>query len=175
MTILNEGCNIFKDAEGTILTQRIDRADVVPTLSWLEKITNLQHEDFMLGSTGRKETSGDLDVAVNQQDVSKDELVQKLAAWCTQNGKDPKAWIRKTGISVHFLTPIRGDENKGFVQTDLMFGDPEWMKWSMAGAGCSLCNDAQNHNALRHAGEQEVGFLNGPDLFPTMVADQQFP
>lgn len=134
MTILNEGGNIFKDAEGTILTQRINRADVVPTLRWLEKITNIPHEDFMLGSTGRKETSGDLDVAVNQQDVTKDELVQKLAAWCEQNGKDPKAWIRKTGISVHFLTPIRGNENQGLVQTDLMFGDPEWMKWSMAGS-----------------------------------------
>jgi len=132
--ILNEGGNIFKDPEGNMLTQRIDKNDVVPTLRWLENITGLPHEDFMLGSTGRKETSGDLDVAVNQQDVSKDDLVQKLAAWCTQNGKDPKSWIRKTGISVHFLTPIRGDEANGYVQTDLMFGDPEWMKWSMAGS-----------------------------------------
>lgn len=132
--ILNEGGNIFKDPDGNMLTQRIDKNDVVPTLRWLENITGLPHEDFMLGSTGRKETSGDLDVAVNQQDVSKDDLVQKLAAWCTQNGKDPKSWIRKTGISVHFLTPIRGDESNGYVQTDLMFGDPEWMKWSMAGS-----------------------------------------
>jgi hypothetical protein len=134
MTILLEGGNIFKDPDGNIITRRIDQKDVVPTLRWLEKITNLPHEDFMLGSTGRKETSGDLDVAVNQQDVTKDELVQKLAAWCEQNGKDPKTWIRKTGISVHFLTPILGDEGNGYVQTDLMFGDPEWMKWSMAGS-----------------------------------------
>jgi len=134
MKILNEGGNIFKDPEGRILTQRINKADVLPTLQWLEQITGLPHEDFMLGSTGRKETSGDLDVAVNQQDVSKDELVNKLAAWCKENGKDPKTWIRKTGISVHFLTPILGDESNGYVQTDLMFGDPEWMKWSMAGS-----------------------------------------
>lgn len=134
MKILNEGGNIFKDPEGRILTQRINKADVLPTLQWLEQITGLPHEDFMLGSTGRKETSGDLDVAVNQQDVSKDELVNKLAAWCKKNGKDPKTWIRKTGISVHFLTPILGDESNGYVQTDLMFGDPEWMKWSMAGS-----------------------------------------
>jgi len=134
MKILNEGGNIFKDPEGRILTQRINKADVLPTLQWLEQITGLPHEDFMLGSTGRKETSGDLDVAVNQQDVSKDELVNKLAAWCKENGKDPKTWIRKTGISVHFLTPILGDESNGYVQTDLMFGDQEWMKWSMAGS-----------------------------------------
>ena len=149
MTILNEGGNIFKDAEGTILTQRIDRADVVPTLRWLE-------------STGRKETSGDLDVAVNQQDVSKDELVQKLAAWCTQNGKDPKAWIRKTGISVHFLTPIRGDENKGFVQTDLMFGDPDWMKWSMAGSNDATAFAGADRQILMSSIATAQGFKWSP-------------
>lgn len=162
MTILNEGGNIFKDAEGQMLTQRIDRADVVPTLRWLEKITNLPHEDFMLGSTGRKETSGDLDVAVNQQDVTKDELVQKLAAWCEQNGKDPKAWIRKTGISVHFLTPIRGDESKGFVQTDLMFGDPEWMKWSMAGSNDATAFSGAERQILMSSIATAQGFKWSP-------------
>lgn len=148
MTILNEGGNIFKDADGNILTQRINKADVLPTLKWLEKITNLPHRDFMLGSTGRKKTSGDLDVAVNQQEVTKEELIQKLAAWCEKNGKDPKAWIRKTGISVHFLTPIRGNERKGLVQTDLMFGDPEWMKWSMAGSDDATAFEAADKQIL---------------------------
>lgn len=133
--ILKEGGNIFKDPETKQpLTQRIAKADVLPTLQWLEKITNLPHEDFMLGTTGKKETSGDLDVAVNQEEVSKEELVKRLAAWCQANGKDPKQWIKKSGISVHFFTPIRGEESNGFVQTDLMFGDPNWMKWSLRGA-----------------------------------------
>lgn len=134
-SILKEGGNIFKDPQTKEpLTQRINKADVLPTLQWLEQITGLPHGDFMLGSTGRKETSGDLDIAVNEKDVTKEELVQKLAAWCTANGKDPKAWIRKSGISVHFLTPINGNEANGFVQTDLMFGDPEWMKFALAGS-----------------------------------------
>ena len=129
--ILKEGGNIFKDPDTKEpLTQRINKEDVIPTLQWLEKITNLPHEDFMLGTTGKKDTSGDLDVAVNQEEVTKDDLVQRLVAWCKQNGKDPKQWIKKSGISVHFFTPIRGDEANGFVQTDLMFGDPNWMKWS---------------------------------------------
>lgn len=133
--ILSEGGNIFKDPETKEpLTQRIQQADVEPTLKWLEDITGLPHSDFMLGTTGKKETSGDLDVAVNQNEVSKDELVQKLADWCKKNGKDPKAWIKKSGISVHFFTPIKGDEANGFVQTDLMFGEPDWMKWSLRGA-----------------------------------------
>lgn len=133
--ILKEGGNIFKDPQTKApLTQRINRQDVDTTLAWLEKITNIPHQDFKLGTTGRKDTSGDLDIAVNQNDVTKDELVQKLAAWCKANGKEPKEWIKKSGISVHFKTPINGDESNGFVQTDLMFGDPEWMKWSLRGS-----------------------------------------
>jgi hypothetical protein len=133
--ILNEGGNIFKDPQTKEpLTQRINRADVDSTLAWLEKITGLPHQDFKLGTTGRKDTSGDLDIAVNQEEVTKEELVQKLAAWCKANGKDPKVWIKKSGISVHFLTPINGNEANGFVQTDLMFGDPQWMTWSLRGA-----------------------------------------
>ena len=49
--ILNEGGNIFKNAEGQPATQRINQADVEPTLKWLEKITGLNHVDNMLGST----------------------------------------------------------------------------------------------------------------------------
>ena len=64
--ILNEGGNIFKNAEGQPATQRINQADVEPTLKWLEKITGLNHVDNMLGSTGIKPTSGDLDVAVDK-------------------------------------------------------------------------------------------------------------
>ena len=34
---------------------------------------------------------------------------------------------------MHFKTPIRGSAKNGYVQTDLMFGDPDWMKWSLRG------------------------------------------
>ena len=63
-------------------------------------------------------------------------MIQRLIAWVQKNkpDEDPKQWIRKSGISVHFKTPINGDESNGYVQTDLMFGDPQWMKWSLRGA-----------------------------------------
>ena len=125
---LKEGGNIWQD------TQRINRADVDPTLQWLETITQIPHVDFKLGSTGIKSTSGDLDIAINQQDISKQDLVTRLTQWCATNNLDPKDWIKKTGISVHFKTPIGGNAKNGFVQTDLMFGDPEWMKWSLRGS-----------------------------------------
>jgi hypothetical protein len=131
--ILKEGGNIFKNPEGEPATTRINKADVGPTLGWLEKITGLDHKGHMLGSTGVKDTSGDLDVAIDKEKVEKDDLVGKLRAWVIKNypDEDPKQWIRKSGISVHFKTPIRGNVKNGFVQTDLMFGDQKFMKFAL--------------------------------------------
>ena len=137
--ILNEGGNVFKTPDGQDATQRINQADVEPTLKWLEKITGLDHVNFMLGSTGIKPTSGDLDVAVDKEKVNKDALVGKLKAWKDSNAPkdDDRSWIAKSGVSVHFKTPIKGDAKNGFVQTDLMFGDPKFMKFALRGAADS--------------------------------------
>jgi hypothetical protein len=132
-TELFEGGNVFKDPEGTVLTKRINRADVMPTIQWLENITGLELTDNLLGTTGKKETSGDLDIAVNANEVDKNEFAAKLGEYIKKQGSDPKDWIRKSGVSVHFKTPIKGDDNLGYVQADFMFGEPEWMKWSLQG------------------------------------------
>jgi len=135
---LFEGGNIFKDENKKPVTVRINKADVDPTLKWLEKIVKLPLIDNKLGSTGIRSTSGDLDIAVDQSKISKDELVKKLKKWTDKYGLDSREWIRKSGISVHFKTPIRGDwptDDPTFVQTDLMFGDPDWMKFSLQGSG----------------------------------------
>ena len=39
---INEGGNVFKDAQGKPLTQRINRADVPATVAWLEKVTGIE-------------------------------------------------------------------------------------------------------------------------------------
>ena len=133
MTDLFEGGNVFKDNAGTILTKRINRADVLPTIKWLETVTGLELTDHLLGTTGKKETSGDLDIAIDANEVNKDEVAAKLGEYISKQGSDPKQWIKKSGVSVHFKTPIKGDEANGYVQSDFMFGEREWMKWSMTG------------------------------------------
>ena len=50
--ILNEGGNVFKDPNGQIATTRINKADVAPTLDWLEKVTGLELKANTLGTTG---------------------------------------------------------------------------------------------------------------------------
>ena len=75
MKHLLEGGNVFKDAQGQPLTQRINQADVPATIAWVEQVTGIEFpEDRWLGSTGRKPTSGDLDLAVDLTEVSKEQL-----------------------------------------------------------------------------------------------------
>lgn len=135
-SLLLEGGNIFKNVDGTVLTQRINRSDIKPTIQWLEQITGLPLLGNTLGSVGKKESSGDLDIAVDQNAVSKDELIKRLAKWVKSQGNDPKDWVKKSGISVHFKTPINGDTNQGLTQTDFMFGDDiNHMKFGLHSAG----------------------------------------
>lgn len=118
---LTEGGNIFKDSDGKPVTQRINQTDVKPTIAWLEQLTGLELQDNTLGSTGRKPTSGDLDLAVDANLINKDQLAQMLTQWAQGNQFKPDEWVRKSGISVHFKTPINGRPDNGFVQTDFMF------------------------------------------------------
>ena len=128
--IISEGGNVFKDADGNPRTQRINLADIAPTVKWLEGITGLPLLDNMLGSTGLKPSSGDLDLAVDSNRVNKEEFFKKLADMVSSRGQDPRDWVRKTGTAVHLLTPIGGRPNNGFVQTDFMFlAKPEFSKW----------------------------------------------
>jgi len=118
---LLEGGNVFKNADGSSATDRIVRDEVKPTVQWLEQITKLPLLQNMLGTTGKKATSGDLDLGVNASKYNKDGLVNTLTRWVEANNGNPKEWIKKSGINVHFKTPIAGNPKNGFVQTDFMF------------------------------------------------------
>jgi hypothetical protein len=128
---LIEGGNVFKDANGRAVTQRINQTDVKSTLSWLEQmLPDLDLQNNTLGSTGIKATSGDLDIAVDSAQLSKDQLTVQLTQWAQSHGLKPEEWIRKSGNSVHFKTPINGRPESGFVQTDFMFlTDMNFSKW----------------------------------------------
>ena len=157
--------NIFKDAEGNHITQRIPTSNVEATVKFLEEITGLdfteekgddQKPKKWLGSTGRKEnpdgtfelnSSGDLDLSVDLNEASKEQVIAKLVAWCKAHGvqddeimnisagemrkktgdkttpKKKNGWIENAGDQVHFRTPINGDAKNGYVQTDFMFSN----------------------------------------------------
>ena len=118
---LLEGGNVFKDGEGNPLTQRINQSDVPATVAWIEQLTGIEFpRERWLGSTGKAPTSGDMDLAVDVNEMSKDQLAQKLTQWAVSHKLNPAEWIRKGG-EVHLRTPIQGRPDLGYVQTDFMF------------------------------------------------------
>ena len=74
---------------------------------------------------------------MDQTKNDKEQVFQKLKAWAekTHPNDNPRQWVAKSGTNVHLRTPINGNEANGFVQTDLMFGNPEWMKFALRGMG----------------------------------------
>jgi hypothetical protein len=142
-TILSEGGNVFKDKDGNSLTTRIVQADIPTTVKFLEKITGLdlstnidsetKYPSRWLGSTGKKSDSGDLDLGVDSNEISKQQLVDKLSKWATSNNLDPAEYV-KARSEVHFKTPIKGNPKNGFVQTDFMFfPDINWGEFYYGG------------------------------------------
>lgn len=143
MNQLFEGGNVFKDKMGVPATQRINQQDVPVTVKWLESVLgmDLHGEDDAatgypsrwLGSTGKTPTSGDLDIAIDINDASKEAVAAKLTQYVQSQGQDPRDFVRKGG-EVHFKTPIGGNAANGFVQTDFMFfPNVDWGQFYYAG------------------------------------------
>jgi len=145
--VLLEGGNVFKGPDKKPLTQRISTSDVSATIAYIEQITGLDftkelHPDDKkpvkwLGTTGRKEdadgtfernSSGDLDLSVDANEVDKEEFYSKLV---TQFGKEN---VKKSGDNVHWKCPINGHTDHGYVQADFMFSaNPKFQQGSMIG------------------------------------------
>lgn len=114
--LLTEGGNVFKQNP----TQRINLTDIEPTVNFLSSIVGTNLMKNLLGSTGKRESSGDLDIAINLNKMSKVELYDILANWCMERNLNPKDYIARSGISIHFRTPIHNRDGE-YVQTDFMF------------------------------------------------------
>jgi hypothetical protein len=139
-----EGGNVFKDKMGVPLTRRIKQGEIAGTIKWLESVTGLDlhgandpgtnYPMKWLGSTGKKADSGDLDLAVELSDTTKPELKAHLDSYVSGQKQDPRDFVRLSGEAVHFKTPILGDANNGFVQTDFMFmPNIDWGSFFLAG------------------------------------------
>jgi hypothetical protein len=118
---ITEGGNVFKDEYNTT---RIKKADVIPTVQFLEEILNTELVENMVGTTGKVETSGDIDILLDENIISKNDLIDRLSIYLKKEGLEPdKNNIAKTGISVHFRCPIisNGKPTGEYVQVDFMF------------------------------------------------------
>ena len=159
MNIL-EGGNVFKNGKGQALTQRINQADVKPTLAWLEEmLPGLDLQNNTLGSTGIKDTSGDLDIAVDANVVTKEQLETRLKQWAASHGFRPEDYVRKSGTAVHFFTPIIGNPANGYVQTDFMFmRDVPWSKFVLGAMPADSKYKGRERNVLMNSIAKSMGY-----------------
>ena len=159
MNIL-EGGNVFKNGNGQALTQRINQADVKPTLAWLEEmLPGLDLQNNTLGSTGIKDTSGDLDIAVDANRVTKEQLETRLKQWAVSHGFKPEDYVRKSGSAVHFKTPIDGRPDLGYVQTDFMFmNDVPWSKFVLGAMPVDSKYKGRERNVLMNSIAKSLGY-----------------
>ena len=155
-----EGGNVFKNADGQPITKRINQTDVKPTLAWLdEMLPGLDLQNNTLGSTGIKDTSGDLDLAIDATKVTKDQLEYRLKQWVKSQGFKPDEWVKKTGNAVHFLTPITGRPDQGYVQTDFMFlNNVPWSKFVLGAMPADSQYKGRERNVLMNSIAKSMGY-----------------
>lgn len=121
--ILNEG-----GAMSGVGAIHID--EIEPTLDKLEKILGIDLKNNTLGSVGKKEYSGDIDIALDIKPEDIPAFVEKL-----KNIPDvldlAKSSVIMTKVKIDDYDPNKKPENKprtGYVQVDFMPGDSSWLK-----------------------------------------------
>jgi hypothetical protein len=155
-----EGGNVFKDIKGRSVTQRINQTDVKSTLAWLEQmLPDLDLQNNTLGSTGIKDTSGDLDIAVDSAQLDKEQLTSQLTQWAVSHGLKPEEWVRKSGTAVHFKTPINGRPDQGYVQTDFMFlQNVPWSKFVLGAMPVDSAYKGRERNVMMNSIAKSMGY-----------------
>ena len=157
---LFEGGNVFKDGNGRAVTQRINQTDVKSTLAWLEEmLPGLDLQNNTLGSTGIKDTSGDLDIAVDAKQLTKEQLIAQLTRWAVSQKQKPEDWVKQTGAGVHFKTPINGRPDLGYVQTDFMFlKNVPWSKFVLGAMPLDSKYKGRERNVLMNSIAKSMGY-----------------
>jgi hypothetical protein len=104
-------------------------SEIEPTLDALEKALGIDLKNNVLGSVGKKDFSGDIDVAIQVEPDAIPDLVKKIEA--TPLVLD----LAKSSVIMTKVKIVNYDQSKqttkprtGFVQVDFMPGDPGWMK-----------------------------------------------
>ena len=103
--------------------------EINPTLEQLEKTLDLDLKNFTLGSVGKRQFSGDIDVALNLKPEELPAFIEKLK-------KNPlikdiaKSSVIMTKVQIQNFDKSKSDgrPRTGFVQLDFMPGDPGWLK-----------------------------------------------
>jgi hypothetical protein len=85
-------------------------------------------------------------------------MVAQLARWAQSHGFKPEEWVRKSGTAVHFKTPINGNPDQGYVQTDFMFlQNVPWSKFVLGAMPADSKYKGQRTQRAHEQHSQEHG------------------
>ena len=152
--LIKEGGNALQDVS------KILKENVLPTVEKFKEevifkvFSDLKNEDvFLLGSTGQKEESGDLDICLDARNI-KGTILENLLAFnefCVKNCGLESYINTFTYDMVHVKFPQEGASGK-FVQVDFMMTkNPDFVKFTMTGDVQETVYKLAHRNVLLNA------------------------
>ena len=136
------------------VTRRVSKGEVLSTVKWLSenwvdaKLQPGDYRDHLLGSAGKNNESGDIDLNLNIDLFDQEQVASNLKALLGEDHVKP----RPGNNQIFTAVPVNGDPAKGYVQVDFMFGDYEWQKFSY------------HSSALMDFDPKQVNYWWGADL-----------
>jgi hypothetical protein len=104
--------------------------EIEPTLDSLEKVLGIDLKNNTLGSVGKKEFSGDIDIALEIAPDDIPDFLEKLKN-IPEVLDIAKSSVIMTKVKIADYDPnkkVEGKPRTGYVQVDFMPGDPGWLK-----------------------------------------------
>lgn len=142
---LREGGGAFKNPKVAEKLRRIKREEIDKTLRFVaDTFTSSEGLDYnylkshIMGSAGKQADSGDLDIVVDSTKYDRKTLVSISERVRSKFGVE---YSRTDGLNAGHLNlaiPIEGDEENGYIQVDLLLGQPEWMKFTHHSPGAEV-------------------------------------
>lgn len=117
--------------------RRINRIEIVPTLLNFAQDTGIRYKTLvqgLLGSTGKQETSGDIDIALCETQFGRKHLREVAEILRNKNVNVVTKGLKQGVINIAY--PIYG--SKDLVQVDLMVGDQTFLKFSHYSPGLDV-------------------------------------
>jgi len=108
----------------------IHNDEIAPTLDKLEKVLGIDLKNNTLGSVGKKEFSGDIDIALEISPEDIPAFVEKLKN-IPEVLDIAKSSVIMTKVKIADYDSnkkVEGKPRTGYVQVDFMPGDPGWLK-----------------------------------------------
>lgn len=104
-------------------------SEIIPTLNALERVLKVKLKDNVLGSVGKKQFSGDIDVALQLDADQVPAFIGRLKKTPEILGVEKSSVIMtKVKIVEYDASKLTSEPRTGYVQVDFMLGDPKWLK-----------------------------------------------